>query len=110
MLDDGIGRILTAAERLPAVAVEFDDARRRAEVRVNARVVAHIDLDHDRVLVTAPADVIPALGRVFPSSRRAAAGIVFDLRDGQTCSEALDAIRRRVNVERFRPQSRLASP
>jgi predicted metalloprotease with PDZ domain len=37
-------------------------------------------------------------------------GIVFDLSDSHGCSEALAAIRRRVNLERLVWQFRVASP
>jgi hypothetical protein len=91
--------ILAEVERLPAVKLEIDDAESWAGVRVGARVVARIDLRHGGVLVNAPGDMIPTLQRVFPSSRPTPDGIVFDLADPEGCSEALAAIRRRVNVE-----------
>jgi hypothetical protein len=102
--------ILAAVEGLPSVKLEIDAAQRSAGVRVGARLVARIDLGHGGVLVSAPAEWIPTLQRVFPSSRATANGIVFDLADSQNCSEALAAIRRRVNVERLVPQFRVASP
>ena len=102
--------VLVAVERLPAVKLEIDDAQASAGVRVGARLVAHIDLRRGGVLVDAPADTIPTLHRVFPSSRPTAYGIVFDLAHARGSSEALAAIRRRVNVERLVWQLRLASP
>jgi hypothetical protein len=101
--------ILAAVERLPAVKLEIDDAHSSAGVRVGARLVARIDLRHGRVLATAPAEWIPTLQRSL-SSRQTANGIVVDLADAQDHSEALAAIRRRVNAERFVPQFRVASP
>jgi hypothetical protein len=102
--------LLAAVERLPAATLELDDARRTAGVRVGARLVARIDLWHGRVLVDAPGHLIPTLRRVFPSSRPAVDGIAFDLADAQARSDALAAIRRRVDVERVSGQSREASP
>ena len=102
--------ILRAVERLPAVKLEIDDARTSAGVRVGARVVARIDVQHGAVLVIAPADTIPTLQRIFSSCRPTADGVVFDLGDSQGWSEALAAIRRRVNVERLVWQFRVASP
>jgi hypothetical protein len=102
--------ILAAVERLPAVTLEIDDAHRSAGVRAGVRVVALIDLRRDGVPVCAPADTVPTLQRAFPSSHPTANGIVFDLTDPQCCSEALAAIRRRVNVERLVWQFRVASP
>jgi hypothetical protein len=102
--------ILAAVERLAAVKLEIDDAHRSAGVRVGARLVARIDLQHGGVLVSAPAGWIPTLQRVFPSSRQTANGIVVDLADAQDHAEALAAIRRRVNAERLVPQFRVASP
>ena len=102
--------ILAAVERLAAAKLEIDDAHRSAGVRVGARLVARIDLQHGGVLVSAPAGWIPTLQRVFPSSRQTANGIVVDLAGSQSCSEALAAIRRRVHAERFVPQFRVASP
>jgi hypothetical protein len=102
--------ILGAVERLPAVKLEIDDFQATAGVRVGARVVARIDLRHGEVLVEVPADRIPTLQRVFPSCRATADGIAFDLLDDQSCSEALAAIRRRVNVEDLVWQFRAASP
>jgi hypothetical protein len=61
--------ILAAVERLPAFKLEIDDAQRSAGVRVGVRLVARIDLRHGVVLGTVPADTIPILQRVFPSSR-----------------------------------------
>jgi hypothetical protein len=77
---------------------------------VGARLVARIDLRRGRVLVNSPADTILTPQRVYPSSRPAANGIVFDLRDARACSEALAAIRGRVNVARLIWQIRVASP
>jgi len=102
--------LLAAVRQIPAVSVEIDDAQRSATVRVGARSVACIDLLHGRVVVKAPADVIPTLQPVFPSSRPAANGIAFDLADDHARSEALAAIRRRVRVERVVAQLRDASP
>jgi hypothetical protein len=102
--------ILAAVERLPAVTLEIDGARRSAGVRVGARLVARIDLRHGGVLVNAPAESIPTLQRSFPSARPTANGIVFGFADSQGCSEALAAIRGRVNVERLVWQFRVASP
>lgn len=102
--------ILGAVERLPAAKLEVDDSHVSAGVRVGARIVARIDLRHGGVLVDLPADRIPTLQRVFPSSRPTADGIAFDLADAQSCVEALAAIRRRVNVEGFVWQFRAASP
>lgn len=101
--------ILAAVERLPAVKLEIDDAHRSAGVRVGARLVAD-DLRHGRVLATAQAEWIPTLQQSFPSSRQTANGIVVDLADAQDHSEALAAIRGRVNAERFVPHFRVASP
>jgi hypothetical protein len=50
------------------------------------------------------------LHHVFPSSRPTDEGIAFDLADARSRSEALAAIRRRVNVERLIPQFRATSP
>jgi len=108
MHTEQIESILAAVERLPAVMVEIEGAHSVA-VRVGAGLVARIDLDGG-VLVDAPADRIPILHRAFPSSRPAANGIVFDLADAQGCSEALAAIRRRVNIERLGWQRNVASP
>jgi hypothetical protein len=102
--------ILGAVEGLPAVRLDIDDNQRPAGVRVGARVVARIDLRRGSVLVSAAAERIPALRRRFSSSRRTANGIVFDLTDAEDRSEALAAIRRRVNVERLAPHLRVASP
>jgi hypothetical protein len=102
--------LLAAVERIPGVELEIDDARTSAAVRVGAQVVARIDLWHGHVVVNAPADVIPTLQGVFPSSTRAATGIAFDLDHAQARSEALPAIRRRVDVERVVAQYREASP
>jgi hypothetical protein len=102
--------ILGAVEGLPAVKLEIDDAQVSAGVRVGARVVARIDLRRGGVLVETPADRIPALQRAFPTCRPTADGIVFDCADAQSCSEALAAIRRRVNVESLVWQFWAASP
>jgi len=102
--------ILAAIERHPAVKVQIDDARPSAAVRVGARVVAHVDLRRGGVLVSAPADTVPTLQRLFPSCRPTADGIAFDLVGCECRSEALAAIRRRVNVEHLSWQSRAASP
>jgi hypothetical protein len=102
--------IVAAVERLPAARLEIDEARRWAAVRVGARVVARIDLRHGGVVVNAPADTVPTLQRVFGSSRPIADGIVFDVTDAQGGSDALAAIRRRVNVERLAWQFRVSSP
>ena len=102
--------ILRAVERVPAVKLEIDDAHTSAGVRVGARVVARIDVQHGGVLVIASANTIPSLERVFPSSRPTADGIVFGLTDARGCSEALAAIRRRARVERLVWQFRVASP
>jgi hypothetical protein len=102
--------ILAAVERLPATELEIDDTARSAEVRVGGRLVARIDLHQGRVVVNAPADVVPSLRRAFPSSRPAPNGIGFDLANSSSCSEAFAAIRRRVNVQRLIWQFRGASP
>jgi hypothetical protein len=102
--------LLAGVERVPAVTLQIDDAHSSAGVRVADRVVARIDLRHGRVLVKAPADVIPRLQRDFPSSRPGADGIIFDLARAHSASEALAAIHRRVTVERLAPQFRVASP
>jgi hypothetical protein len=102
--------LLAAVGRLPSARVEIDDAQASASVRVGARVVADIDLRHGRVLVHAPADVIPTLRQVFPSSQPAASGIALDLADARAGAEAFGAIRRRVDVERLVGQYRDSSP
>jgi hypothetical protein len=100
--------VLAAVERLAAVTLAIDDAQGSAGVRVGARLVARIDLRHGRALVNAPAVRVPK--RVFPLSCPTANGIVVDLAESRGCSEALAAIRRRVNVERLVWQFRVASP
>lgn len=65
-------------------------------LQVGAALVARIDLGQDIVLISAPADRIATLERVFLSARRS--------------SEALAAIRRRVDVEPSVAQFRAASP
>ena len=102
--------VLDAIRRLPAVEVKIDDARGSAEARVGTWIIARVDLERGTVLVTSPADTIPTLQRLFPSCRATTNGIVFDLVDSQGCSEALAAIHRRANVQRFIPQLRAASP
>ena len=102
--------ILAAVERIPGAKLEIDARQRSAGVRVGARLVAHIDLRHGRVLVNVPTDTIPTLRRAFPSSRPSAKGIVFDAVNARACSEAVAAIRRRVTMERLAPQLRVASP
>jgi hypothetical protein len=105
-----VDNMLAAVEGLPSVRVEIDDDRTSAGVRVGTRPVARIDLRRGRVHVNVPAERIPALRRRFASSRPTANGIVFDLSDAHGHTEALAAIRRRVNVERLAPQFRVASP
>jgi hypothetical protein len=78
--------LLAAVQRIPAVTLEIDDAQRSAGVRVGATLIARIDLWHGRVLVHAPADVIPTLRRVFPSSRPAANGIAMRSSTASTTS------------------------
>jgi hypothetical protein len=77
---------------------------------VAARHVAQLELAHGRVVVIAPADMVPALERVFPSSRPIANGVAFELENAHHHSEALAAIRRRVTVERLMWQFRVSSP
>ena len=102
--------LLAAVEGLPAVRAERDDAAGSAGVRVGARIVARIDLRHGDVVVHAPADTIPTLQRVFPSARPTADGIAFHVAESKGWAEALEAIRRRVNVERLIWQARVTSP
>lgn len=102
--------LLAALRRIPTIALEVDDAHGSAAARVSARFVAHIDLQRGRVRVSAPADTVPTLLRVFPSARPDGDGIVFDLGDDGDPSQALAAIRRRANVERLSSQFRDASP
>jgi hypothetical protein len=102
--------LLAAVERLPGVRLEIDDARRSAGVHVAARLVAHLELAQGRVVVSAPADIVPTLERVFPRSRPIVNGVVFELEDAHHHSEALAAIRRRVSVERLMWQFRVSSP
>jgi hypothetical protein len=102
--------LLAAVERLPGVTLEIDDARGLAGVRVAARVVAHLELVQGRVVVGAPADMVPAFERIFPCARPIANGVVFELEDAHHHSEALAAIRRRVMVERLMWQLRVSSP
>jgi hypothetical protein len=102
--------LLAAVERLPGVTVDIGDARSSAGVSVGARQVAQLELAHGRVVVSAPADMVPALERVFPCSRPIADGVVFELEDAHHHSEALAAIRRRVRVERLLWQLRVSSP
>jgi hypothetical protein len=100
--------LVTALRRLSAVTMEMHDGW--AGVRAGSRLVARIDLRHDRALVYAPADTIPTLRGLFPSARPAPGGIVFDLTEPGASSEAQRAVRRRVKVERLLPQFRDASP
>jgi hypothetical protein len=102
--------LLGALERLPPARLETDWSAGSAAVRVGARTVARIDLRRARVLVEAPADWIPALRSLFPASRAAADGIVFRLVDSDSCGEALAAIRRRADIQRFVGQFRAGSP
>jgi hypothetical protein len=102
--------ILAAIQRIPAVNLEIDEGRAYAGVQVGGRRVARVDLRDGRVVVYAPADTIPTLQRVFPSSHPTADGIVFDPLDAENCRQALAAIDRRVQVERLVPQFRVASP
>jgi hypothetical protein len=102
--------LLATVERLPAVTSTVDQARGSAEARVGTRLVARIDLTNGSVLVDAAADAIPDLLRIFPSSRPAPDGLVFDLAGSGDCSAALAAIRRQANAETLLPQARIASP
>ena len=101
---------LAAVQYVRTATVEIDAASESAGVRIGDRPLAHIDLRHGRVAVDAPANVIPTLQRLFPSSRPATGGIVFDLADPRARPEALAAIRRRANVERLVGQALEASP
>lgn len=105
-----VDTLMAALGRLPAVTVQVDDAARSARVQVGAEPVARIDLGRGQVLVRAPADRIPTLRRLFPASRPASDGILFDLADPRATAEAVAAIRRRVIVQRSVPQLRMASP
>jgi hypothetical protein len=102
--------LLSAVERLPSVRTEVVPDRRSAGVYVGARLVAEIDLDQDGVVVHTPADTVPTLLGVFPSSRQATNGIAFDLSEAGHYAEALAAIERRAHVETLVPQFREASP
>jgi hypothetical protein len=102
--------MLSAISRMPGVGVANDETRGYAEVRVDGRLVARIDLRRGEAHVNAPVDFIPTLQRAFPTSRRSATGIVFDLTSRQDSVVALAAIRRRVNVERLVWQFRAGSP
>ena len=102
--------ILAALEQLSVVTLEIDDPRQTASVRAGGWLVAQIDLRRGRVLVNAPADTIPTLERVFPSARATGNGIAFEVDDARDCAEALEAINRRVGVQRLVPQYRDASP
>jgi hypothetical protein len=102
--------LLSAVERLPSVRTVVGPHRRSAAVYVGARLVAEIDLDQDGAVVHTPADTIPTLLGVFPSSRRTANGIAFDLSEASHAPQALAAIERRAHVETLVPQFREASP
>jgi hypothetical protein len=102
--------LIAALEPLPSVRVKVAPGRGSAGVYVDVRRVADIDLDGDAVLVYSPAETIPTLLGVFPSSRPVAEGIAFDLSDAGHCAEALAAIRRRAHVETLVPQFRESSP
>jgi hypothetical protein len=102
--------IVAAVERLPAIALDTDHASHSAAVRVGARVIARIDLRNGSVFVSAPPDTIPTMHRVFPSGRPLGRGMQFDAAGTQGSTDALDAIRRRANVERLVWQFRLRSP
>ena len=102
--------ILSAIERVPAINVQLDDVLRSAELRVDGRLVARVDLRGGDVFVSAPAETIPTLQRLFPSARATGDGIAFHLADPRGSSEALAAIRRRASVERFGWQLGVASP
>jgi hypothetical protein len=102
--------LLEAVQRLVAVRIDRQDAGGSAEVRVGACLIARIDGLHSQVFVYLPADRIPDVRRMFPSSRETAGGLVFDIADPRSASEALAAIRRRAHVETFAPQFRVASP
>ena len=105
-----IDSFLASVERLSAATVEIDDARRSADVRVGSELVARIDLRDGHVLVKAPADTIPTLQRLFPSSRPTADVIIFHVDDRRDRAQALAAIRRRVDVQWLVPQFRAGSP
>lgn len=105
-----VASVLAEIRRAPAIELEIDDAHCSAEARVDNWVIARIDLERGTVLVTAPADTIPTLQCLFPSSRATTHGIVFDLATSQGRLEALAAIHRRATVQRFIPQFRAASP
>ena len=103
-----LDNILSAVDQMGPAKLEIDDWS--ATVRVGVRVITQIDLRRDQVLVNAPSDVISTLQGVFPSSRPAATGVVFDLADWQNESVAIAAIRRRVKVEQLAWQIRVGSP
>jgi hypothetical protein len=105
-----IEALLAELERLPAVTLDIDAACRTGSVRAGGQVVARVELRHERVLVNAPAGFIATLQRVFPSSLPTADGIAFDLAVTGSSTEALVAIRRRVQVQQFLWQLRSASP
>jgi hypothetical protein len=105
-----VDRLLAALEHQPPARLQVDRRGGSAAVRVGAGVVARIDLRRARVLVDAPADRIPTLRALYPSSRPARGGIVFHLGDSGSYSEALAAIRRRARVQRFVGQFRSGSP
>jgi hypothetical protein len=97
---------IAAVRQLAEVEVDADEAR----VRSRHELVARLDLRHHRLLVRAPRELIPSLRRVFPSSRATRDGIVFDLAHEDACPEAIAAIRKRLDLQRLGPQSRVASP
>jgi hypothetical protein len=102
--------MLSAIKRIPGVGLADDEAHGYTAVRVDGRLVARIDLRRGEAHVNAPADVVAALARAFPTSRPSATGIVFDLTSRQDKLAAAAAIRRRVNVERLVWQFRVGSP
>jgi hypothetical protein len=76
-----LDNILAAVDKMGSARLEIDEEA--ANVRVGARVLARIDLHRDELLVNAPSDVLPALQNAFPSARRAASGLLFDIADSR---------------------------
>jgi len=97
-----LDNILAAVDKMGSARLEIDEEA--ANVRVGARVLARIDLHRDELLVNAP------LQNAFPSARRAASGLVFDIADSRNEPNAVAALHRRVKVEQLAWQVRVGSP
>jgi hypothetical protein len=102
--------LLRRVAGLPSISVERNGCRATLRHRVAAVAIAKLDLATAGLVVDVPRDMAGALHRPAPLPRPENGAVRVNVADRDRRRAAIALLRWRIDVERFGPQYRNASP